>query len=302
MEIREMRAFVAVVDEGGLSAAARAMHVSQSALSQTVRSLERQVGGRLLVRDHSGARPTELGVTLLARARALVEEHDELMATLTRPAAPVGRLRVGVPLELPTDLLPMAIAEVSATYPNVPVDLQHAPSTAQLAALRAGEIEIALVRDRPTDAVLDSVLAVEESMGVVLTVSRADELADAGGVRLHRLSGLSWVGFARSDAPAWHDQVVATLHSHGITDIDSAGDDDRPVPREVKLAAVGTGRAFALASPAWVHPLPGGLVWHPLIGHPVVRHTWAVWRADSRQRELAALVAALASPIACGPG
>ncbi|MEU3183526.1 LysR family transcriptional regulator [Streptomyces sp. NPDC006923] len=293
MEIREMRAFVTVVDEGGLSAAARAMHISQSALSQTVRSLERQVGGQLLVRDHNGARPTELGATLLDRARALLEQHDDLMATLTRPAAPVGRLRVGVPLELPTDLLPMAIAEVSAAHPDTSVELRHARSTAQLAALRAGEIELALVRDRPTDPRLDSVLAVEEAMGVVLTASRADELAGPGGVRLHRVSGMSWVGFARSDAPVWHDQVVAILRSHGVTDIDSAGADDRPVPREVKFAAVGTGRSFALASAGWVHPLPEGLVWHPLISDPVVRLTWAVWRSDSRQRELATLVAAL---------
>jgi DNA-binding transcriptional LysR family regulator len=295
MEIREMRAFVTVVDEGGLSAAARAMHVSQSALSQTVRSLERQVGGRLLVRDHSGARPTELGATLLGRARSLVEQHDELMAAITRPTAPVGRLRVGVPLELPTDLLPMAIAEVSAAYPELPVELQHARSIAQLAALLAGDLELALVRDHPTAPHLDSVLAVEEAMGVVLTASRAEELAEPGGVRLHRLSGMSWVGFARSDTPAWYDQVVAILRSHGVTGIDSAGADDRPVPREVKFAAVGTGRAFALASAGWVGPLPEGLVWHPLIAHPIVRHTWAVWRSDSARSELAALVTALST-------
>jgi DNA-binding transcriptional LysR family regulator len=45
MEIREMRAFVTVVDAGSLSAAARELHLSQSALSQTVRTLERQLGG-----------------------------------------------------------------------------------------------------------------------------------------------------------------------------------------------------------------------------------------------------------------
>jgi DNA-binding transcriptional LysR family regulator len=184
MEIREMRAFVTVVDKGGLSAAARAMHVSQSALSQTVRSLERQVGGQLLVRDHSGARPTELGMSLLGPARSLVEQHDELMAGLTRPAVPAQRLRVGVPLELPTDLLPLAIAEVTAAHPDARVELRHARSTAQLAALRAGEIEVALVRDRPADPRLESVLAVAEAMGVVLTAAHADELADARGVRL----------------------------------------------------------------------------------------------------------------------
>jgi DNA-binding transcriptional LysR family regulator len=71
MEIRELRVFVAVVEEGGLSAAARRLHVSQSALSQTIRLLERQLGVQLLVRDHAGARPTPSGQVLLAEARTL---------------------------------------------------------------------------------------------------------------------------------------------------------------------------------------------------------------------------------------
>ncbi|HET9889459.1 MAG TPA: LysR family transcriptional regulator [Mycobacterium sp.] len=51
MELRELRGFVAVVDEGALSAAARRMHLSQPALSQMVSGLERELGLQLLVRD-----------------------------------------------------------------------------------------------------------------------------------------------------------------------------------------------------------------------------------------------------------
>jgi DNA-binding transcriptional LysR family regulator len=295
MEIREMRAFVTVVDEGGLSAAARKLHMSQSALSQTVRTLERQLGGQLLVRDHAGARPTELGRALLNEARLMVDQHDRLVAAITAPvvAAP-GPLRVGVPLELPADLLPAAIARVTAVHPDVQVHLQHAASSAQLAALKAGELEVALVRDRPSDPGLDSVLAVEEAMGVILTATRSDEIGEPAGVPLHRLAGMTWVKFARSDAPAWHDQVLATLRTHGVAGTDPAArEDERPVPPEVKLASVGTGRAFGFASPGWARPLPEGLTWHPLIGNPIVRRTWAAWSADSRQREVATLIAAL---------
>jgi DNA-binding transcriptional LysR family regulator len=298
MEIRELRAFLTVVDEGGVSAAARVLHVSQSALSQTVRSLERQAGGRLLVRDHTGARPTELGTAVLRETRALVDSHDRLVASiaaLTAPTADAGApLRLGVPLELPSDLLPAIVAEMSVAHPDTAVLPRHLRSTAQLVALRAGELDVALVRDRPGDPLFDSVLAVEEAMGVVLPSSVAERLAEPEGVRLHRLSGMSWVGFSRADTPAWHDQVVATLRGHGVTGIGTAGDDNRPVPREVKLAAVaGPSRAFALASPRSVHPLPAGLAWHPLVGNPVVRRTWAVWRADARRRELSTLIAAL---------
>jgi len=295
MEIREMRAFVTVIDEGGLSAAARKLHMSQSALSQTVRALERQLGGQLLIRDHAGARPTELGLALLDDARLMVSQHDRLIASITAPsAAPAGPLRVGVPLELPAALLPAAITRVTAAHPDVQVHLQHGSSTAQLAAIRAGELEVALVRDRPSDPALDSVLAVEEAMGVILTTARSDEISEPSGVPLHRLAGMAWAKFARSDSPAWHDQVLATLRAHGVSGAGPASQEDgRPVPPEVKLAAAGTGRAFAFAAPGWARPLPGGLVWHPLIGNPIVRRTWATWAADSRRREVATLIAAL---------
>ncbi len=294
MEIRELRVFVAVVEEGGLSAAARRLHVSQSALSQTIRRLERHIGRQLLVRDHAGARPTEAGETLLAEARVLIAHHDRIVSKLAGSAATgSGPIRIGVPLEFPVELLPAALARLALEHPDARFVVLHSSSAAQLAALQAGELDVALVRDRPADSRLDAVLAVEESMGVILTTARSAELAEPTGVRLHRLAGLEWIGFARSDSPAWYDQVTATLRGHGIALSDQPAQDDRPVTAEAKLASTGAGRGFALASPGWSQPLPDGMRWHPLIGDPIVRRTWAVWPASARQRELATLIAIL---------
>jgi DNA-binding transcriptional LysR family regulator len=294
VDIRELRAFVTVVDEGGISAAARRLHVSQSALSQTVRSLERQLGAQLLIRDHTGARPSEAGDLLVREARPLIAHYDQVMSTIAGPfGLTTGHLRIGVPLEFPVDLLPNALAELAVEHPETRVELLHSASAAQLTALRRGELDVALVRDRPADPGLDAVLAVQESMGVILTTARSAELGDAAGVHLHRLAGLDWIAFARSDSPAWYDQVAATLRGHGVTVTDRSAGDDRPVIAEVKLAAAGTGRAFAFASPGWAQPLPDGIVWHPLIGHPIIRRTWAVWQAAARERDLAALISIL---------
>ncbi len=204
-------------------------------------------------------------------------------------------LRLGVPLELPAALLPGVLAHLSVTCPDTRVEVRHASSAAQLAALRDGELDVALVRDRPPDSGYDAVLAVEEAMGVILAASRAGELAGPGGVRLHELAGLRWVGFPRSDTPTWHDQVTATLRGHGISVDHQPKPGEPPVIPEVKLAAVAAGRAFALAPDGWSQPLPDGLSWHPLIGDPIVRRTWAVWPANSRRRDIAALIAALDS-------
>jgi DNA-binding transcriptional LysR family regulator len=303
MEIRELRAFVAVVEEGGLSAAARRLHVSQSALSQTVQSLERQLGVTLLVRHHTGVRATAAGTVLLREARGLIDHHDQAVAAVTATgasAASAGLLRIGVPLEFPPDLLPAALNRLSVDHPHTRVEVRHSSSTAQLADLRSNELQVALVRDRPADPSLDAVLAVREAMGVILADSLSARIADARGVQLHRLAGLHWIGFARSDTPAWHDHVTATLRGHGVTVDDQPGD-DRPLIAEVKLAAVGTGKAFALASPGWAQPLPAGMRWHPLIGDPIVRRTWAVWHAHARHRDLAALIAILDSTATVEP-
>ena len=77
MELRELKSFVAVVEEGGMSAAARRLHVSQSALSQTINGLEREIGVKLLMRSSAGVRPTAAGMTLLGEARALLARYAQ---------------------------------------------------------------------------------------------------------------------------------------------------------------------------------------------------------------------------------
>lgn len=90
MELRELRVFVAVAEEGGMSAAARRLHVSQSALSQTVTALERQLGVKLLVRSSSGVRTTEAGAVLLSEARAVLARHDQAVRTMAALTAQGG--------------------------------------------------------------------------------------------------------------------------------------------------------------------------------------------------------------------
>jgi DNA-binding transcriptional LysR family regulator len=299
VEIRELRVFIAAAQEGSLSGAARELHLSQSALSQTVLSLGRQLGVRLLQRHSTGVTVTEAGTILLREARALLAQYDRMLAAVTsQTAAGSGLLRMGVPLELPADLLPPALAELGAAFPQTRVDISHASSAAQFAALQAGDLDVALVRERPADPGYDAALAVEEALGVTRPPRRATQRAGPAGVRLHELAGLEWLSFPRSEAPAWYDQVTATLRSHGIASFDHPPPGDHSLITEVKLAAVIAGRTFALAPPGWAGsppavPMPGGVTWHPLAGNPIVRRTWAVWQASSRRRDLAALIAAL---------
>ncbi|GAA3820296.1 LysR family transcriptional regulator [Streptomyces chiangmaiensis] len=296
MELRELRAFIAVVEERGMSAAARRLHVSQSALSQTVSSLERQMGLKLLIRTNTGVRPTEEGEALLTEARALIARHDQALRTMAGFTSPgCGLLRVGIPLELPSDLLRPAMEQVAAACPETRVQARHLPSAAQLDALHAGELDIGLLRERPADPDLDAMLVVSEKLGVLLAASVAAELADEDGVRLETLRGLEWVGFPRSGSPAWYDEVTSVLRSFGL-DPGPEPPQDQALIAEVKLAAVTTKKAFALAPPNWSQALPDNVVWKPLHKHPLMRRTWAAWPTHSRRRDLASFIAGLPTP------
>jgi DNA-binding transcriptional LysR family regulator len=294
MEIRELRAFIAVADEGSFSAAARKLHVSQSALSQTIRSLERQLGVRLLERHSAGVTVTDAGGLLMREARALLAQHDRVLAAVAgQAAAGPAILRVGVPLELPGSVLPQGLADMGAAFPQTRAEISHDSSAAQLAALEAGDLDLALARECPPGPGYDAVLVAEEPLGVLLSAGLAAERAGHGSVWLHQLTDLEWAGFSRAESPAWHDQVTGTLRSHGIVVRDRPGQGGQGLIAEVKLAAVGTGQAFALAPPGWAATIPDAVTWCPLVGNPLIRRTWAVWPDDSRRRDLAAFVAAL---------
>jgi DNA-binding transcriptional LysR family regulator len=293
VELRELRSFIAVAERGGLSAAARELHLSQSALSQTIQSLERQLGVALLIRTSVGTRLTAAGEALLSEARALVAHHDRILAKVADTGSGTsGVLRVGVPLELPAEVLLGPVTRLRDALPDVRVQPRHLSTAEQLAELRADRLDIAFARERAVGPAFEAMLVLTESLGVLLPSTAAEDLAEPGGVRLEALDALHWVGFPRDDSPAWYDQVVAILRSHGIA-VDRASDDDQSLIPEVKLAAVESGRAFALAPPGWSQPLPDGVQWRALAGSPLVRRTWAIWPAASRRRDVGMFIATL---------
>jgi DNA-binding transcriptional LysR family regulator len=291
MELRELRAFVAVVEEGGLSAASRRLRVSQPSLTQTVRALERELGVQLLTRTSTGTIPTEAGRTLLAEGRAVLARYEQAVAAVARhDSTGGGVLRLGVPLELPPELLARPFADLAKACPDTRVSARHLATAAQFAALRAGELDVGLVREHPIGPDLDAVWVVDEPLGVLLATSVVGERAGADGVRLEALAGLDWIGFPRSGSPAWYDQLIGTMRGHGV---EVGPQQDQPLLPEVKLTGVASGRAFAFAPANWSVPVPEHVVWVPLVGDPVVRRTWAVWPATSRRRDVGRLVAAL---------
>ena len=279
-----------------MSAASRRLHVSQSALSQTVSALERELGTKLLERTSTGVRPTQAGTTLLAEARAVLARYHQAVRTMSSYSTEFsGVIRLGIPLELAPDVLPAALAKFDAGSPHTRVVPQHLSTAGQFIALRSGQLDVGLVRERPSGSEFDAMLVAQESLGVLLSSKLAARLAGADGVALEELTELHWVGFPRSASPAWFDELTGILRRHGV-DIGPPAADDQELIAAVKFAAVNSGQAFALAPENGLQPLPDNVTWLPLAGKPVVRRTWVVWPAESRRRDVARLVASFQTP------
>jgi hypothetical protein len=131
-------------------------------------------------------------MTLLSEARAVLARHDQALAALARHAKAGGSvMRLGIPLELPTDLLSRPIAELAAASPDTRVQARHMSTAAQFEALRTGELDLALVREHPIGADFDATLVVEEQLGVLLAADQAAKIVGPGGIRLDALAAVS---------------------------------------------------------------------------------------------------------------
>jgi DNA-binding transcriptional LysR family regulator len=291
----KLEAFVAVAEEGGFSAAARRLCISQPALSQTINAIERRLGVELFIRSTTGVQSTTAGRALLDEARAILARYDQLLPAMARYMGE-GRnvIRLGIPYELVSEVLDI-LAKFAVDFPDTRVQPRHLPMAEQLEALRSGQLDVSFMVQIPPGPDLDHMRVAREELGVLLSERLAVRLSGPDGVRLDALAGLEWVAFPRANSPAWYDELAAILHTYGI-DVGPADRGDEFTNFSVIFTALSCGNAFALAPRGWAPPIPQALVWRPLVDRHVVRSTWAVWPASSRRRDVAHLITTFEPP------
>jgi DNA-binding transcriptional LysR family regulator len=129
LDLELLRAFVAVAHNGSITAAAKALHRTQSAISMQMQRLEEQLGCTLLHRLREGVSPTADGVWLLPRAQQLLALNDDVFAE-RKLARVAGLVRIGAAEHYATVVLPALLAQFCRKYPEVQFDLQIGiPST-----------------------------------------------------------------------------------------------------------------------------------------------------------------------------
>lgn len=151
MEIRQLRLFVAVAEEGSIHRGARRMHMAQPPASEALKKLETQVGGPLFVRSTRGVVLTEAGLHLLEHAREILARVDGAVESVRRLAGGAASrvpLRVGLMAGVVSagELTWPIIGEFRRAHPEVDVEVTPLSFDEQFDAVGDGTVDVALVR------------------------------------------------------------------------------------------------------------------------------------------------------------
>lgn len=165
MDIRQLRYFVAIVEQGSFSRAATILHIAQPALSLHVRNIEADLGTPLLFRSPQGVVPTEAGEILLRNARIILDQlvvtEEEIRGHKSDPS---GVVRLGLPGTISEILSVPLITEARRRYPRIQLRIAEAMSGFVLEWMREARIDLAVIYRKVSDAGLATVELLEEEL------------------------------------------------------------------------------------------------------------------------------------------
>ncbi|MFD9906478.1 LysR substrate-binding domain-containing protein [Streptomyces sp. NPDC059063] len=286
MEIRQLRYFLTVAEELHFGRAAERLHIVQSAVSQQLRKLERELGADLFERSTRTVRLTEAGQRLLPHAR-------EVIAALARARAAVADVRTerAATLRLGTSSglgarLDTVLAEFARLAPHAQLELLTGTTDDRLRRVRSGDLDATLLRGERAEPELELLPLWLDPLLVALPARH--ELAVRAAVDLRDLAELPLRLSARSRNPALYDLVTRSCREAGFEPLFGA----EFTTSQDTLAAIGYGK------PSWTvfyapHadqlPVPG-VVWRPLRNPSPEMRTYLAVRSDPPRAELRALI------------
>jgi DNA-binding transcriptional LysR family regulator len=289
MDLRRLRYFVVVAEEGNFTRAAARLHITQPPLSRQISELEREVGAALFVRSRRALRLTETGEVLLDVGRKLLAQADEALQVVHAVArGEAGRLRVGFVSGVAHDFLPIALNRYHMLAKDVAVELHDLGAAGQVDALVNESLHIGIMQGISSDSRIRTQLLRRQPICVVLPPDHP--LANRPTVSVAELADENLIlgpdGLAAPFARPYVDECLAI----GVeVRVGQQVAERRSVP---VLVASGLGVSIKVGPQPW---LPSSaLVTRPLVGRtPLVSETVAAWRDDDASRLVRGFVDAL---------
>jgi DNA-binding transcriptional LysR family regulator len=250
MELRHLRYFIAVAEEGHITRAAERLGMQQPPLSQQIKAIERELDVQLFRRKARGVELTDAGRALLDNARVMLAHLDHTLETTRRTArGEQGRICVGVTPTGPFHpFVPRVIRAFREAFPLISLTVEESLTNDLIERLRNQKVDVAFLRTPvpdPKEFAISPLL--EEPM--VIALPRGHPRAQRGpgaGVPLRALAGETFLVYGR---PAWmgqYEAIVAECHAVGFTP--RVGQEAPRVTSALGLVAAGLGISLVPAS------------------------------------------------------
>jgi DNA-binding transcriptional LysR family regulator len=219
MELRHLRYFVTVAAELHFGRAAERLYISQPALSQQIRSLEGELGLKLLERNRRGVRLTPEGEAFLPEAQAVVRQADRAAdAARALAAGATGRLRLSYVRTMPGGLPEAIVGEYQRRYPGVEIAADSGSTGQNVERLSGGEVDVAFVHT-PFEGGADLAWVEIATEPLVVVIPSAHPLSKRRRIRRDDLAGVPLVYFPRQNSPGVYDRGLSQVYGPTAPDI-----------------------------------------------------------------------------------
>jgi DNA-binding transcriptional LysR family regulator len=283
LDVRRIRVLQEVIGRGSFSGAADSLHLSQSAVSQQIAVLEREVGVPLLERTSEGPKLTAAGEALMEHGDAVICRLEEAEREIAQIAGlEGGRLRLSSFPTASATLMTRALSLFRQRFPKVELEFTEDEPEDSFPALKRGDFDLAVVFDYPAFPLdfsrdVQAEMILEERMRVALPVGHP--LAAAKSVRIEDLAEEDWLCGALPSS--CRDQIIGLCREAGFEPKISFQSEEYDVLKGFVAGGLGV---TILPDLAGGHP---GVELRAVRGKKPVRRVWAVTR-ESEARSPAA--------------
>jgi DNA-binding transcriptional LysR family regulator len=283
VELRQLRYFVTLSEELHFGRAAAREHIVQSALSQQVQRLERELGVRLLERSTHNVSLTAAGAMFLVEARQILAHVDRAAAAARSAASALPALRVGI-IDASYDSMPQILHEVQARYPGLVIHQVEAGVPEQYQQLLDGRLDVGIGRAALAPPEVASYLFRRDPLGVM--VPSGHRFADLDEIPVGVLAEEPLLLAEEAQAPEFNQFTIEMCRSAGFTPTVYKG-----TVESIRAAAelVAQGRCLYCVPASCIAALPG-TIWRPLTPSGSY-YPWSVlWRAADDSGHVQAVV------------
>lgn len=290
--IELLRAFSVVVEEGSLNRAAARLHITQPSLTRQMQALENEIGGALLERQSSGVKPTALGQAALASVGPVLEEYDAVCADLRRQArGQRAELRIGYIGSAAHTYLNPALAALRREHPEAKVKLLDLTPGEQIAALKKGEIDLALIGQEGASLSRDFYTRKLATLGVCVVLPANHPLSARRELKPADLKNEAFISTPEQDVPG-RNQWITRLCRKGrfrpkfIGDASSIGE---------AFSMVASDGAVILLPDYFAQTPPPGVTLVPLIDSAAHWDLLLLWQRGRAPQVLKAMIDLMAA-------